>query len=177
MSLELQIIRAKPNPIGEDPNDKTYLEPQFRKAGEWFDIKNFSFFDADLKGIEVFSLEYTKDGPDWKKIFAFKDDDKLKARKTIRIHAGQAIPLDKIADQDAGRIEYHYNVLETVDKHYFMGNGYVLSNSSMDKIALFDANNQKWIDEVYYDKFPGKDTILEREDDKLVEIHTKQEEI
>lgn len=177
MSLEIKIIRAKPNPIGEDPGDKTYLEPQYRKAGEWFDIKNFGFFDAPLKGIEVYSLEYTKDGPDWKKIFSFKDDDKIGGRKTIRIHAGQPIPLDKIDDQDAGRIEYHYNVLETIDKHYFNCNGYVLSNSEMDKIALFNANEQKWIDEVYYDKFPGKDVVLERDDDKLVEIETKQAEI
>ncbi len=174
---DLKIIRAKPNPPGEDVGDKTIIPLQYQKAGEWFDIKNFSLMSVDLNGIELFTLEYGINGPDWKKVFAFKDGDSIGSRKIIRIHSGSLIPLSELPNDDQGIIEHHDIKIKTIDKHYFMGNGYVLSNSQMDKIAIYDSINKKWLDEVYYEKYPGKDAILERDDDKLIEIETKQVDI
>lgn len=174
MSSDILIIRAKPNSPGENVDDRTYIEPQYRKAGEWFDIKNFSVMPFSLKGIEIYTLEYEKDGPNWKKVFIFKDDEKIKGRKVIRIHSGPPVPLEEMESDDRGVIEHNFVKVPIIDKHYFMGDGYILSNSQMDKIAIYDSIQKKWLDEVYYDKFPSKDVILEREENKLIEMESKE---
>lgn len=160
----LKIIRAKPNPEGENPTDRTIIDPRYRTAGEWFDIKNISILGRSLKGIEVYTLIYKKDGPLWESVFVFDSSDYIGGRKTIRIHSGEKVNLRGMDSVDRGDLRY-------IDQHYFTRKTYVLSNTQMDKIAIYDSIAKKWIDEVYYEKMPKKGAVLERDEDKLIERH------
>ena len=40
MSSDILIVRAKPSSKRKS-DEASYIDPQYRKAGEWFDIKNF----------------------------------------------------------------------------------------------------------------------------------------
>ncbi len=160
----LKIIRAKPNPEGENPTEKTIIDPKYRAAGEWFDIKNTSIFTKSLKGMEIYTLIYRKDGPSWESIFRFNDSDFIGGRKTIRVHSGNRVNIKGMCKIDIGGMLY-------IDQHYFTKVSYILSNTQMDKIGIYDGIGKKWLDEVYYDKMPKKGAVLEREGNKLIRRH------
>ncbi len=157
----LRIIQAKPNPEGEDKYSESLTRPEYQLSGEWIDIKFDGFGIRSLAGLEIKSLASgDPDKESWIKFYDFKDDDIIGAGKVLRIHSGFPVPVEKLPNIDA----------IGADAHLFTGKGYALCNHARNKIGIWDAKNNKWIDQAHYDEYPEEGAVLERNDGRLVHI-------
>jgi len=156
----LKIARAKPNPEGEDKYSKPISKYQL--AGEWFDIYNDSLKTESLTGIEIFSFA-RNDGNEekWMSIYKFSEGDSIGGWKTLRVHSGPEVEIERLANIDK----------LGADEHVFTSLGYILRNDKKDRLAIWDSNKNKFLDQVYYDEYPQEGAILERnEKGKLVYV-------
>ncbi|MCX6717215.1 MAG: hypothetical protein NTU76_00880 [Candidatus Taylorbacteria bacterium] len=152
--MNLQIIKAKPNPSGKD-RIKNFA-PQYQLAGEWVDIKNFSNQPMNLTHVKLYHWAYKLPKPDWEIVTGFQGT--LPAGKVVRVHTGQKTSLSEIRPED----------LLGADFHIFSGKGYLWNNDKEDKPMLWDTNIKEYIDKTSYDAYPLEGKILNRISNKLI---------
>lgn len=144
----LKIIKAKPNPFGKD--HYAFSTPQQQLAGEWVDIKNESSDSIRLDDLELHHWAYTTNGEEWEKVLGFSGT--LSAGYIVRVHSGESIPISEMLEVD--RIGANH--------HLFTGKNYVWNNDKLDKPSILSRESKGWVDNTWYDAYPGEGVILKR---------------
>ena len=150
----LQIVKAKPNPMGKDRTQGQ--TPKKQLAAEWVDFKNGGDESYDLQSVSLQHIAYQpgcRDGK-WAQVMTFKGF--LKPGEVVRVHSGSEIPPSEMYPEDATGATYHL----------FTGKNYIWNNDCGDTAGLWDG--KVWIDKASYDPYPVEGKILLRQGDKLI---------
>ena len=151
--MALQIIKAKPNPVGKDKVGN--IIPQLQLAGEWVDFKNVSGVPIDLINVELYHWAYKSPKAEWEIVLDFSGT--LPAGEIVRVHSGGKIPESNLRPED----------YQGADHHVFSGKNYTWNNDKKDYPRLWNKSTKKWIDSTYYEAWPPEGKVLVRRGDKL----------
>ena len=154
--MNLQTIRAKPNPSGKDRFGG--LTPNIQLVAEWIDIANMSVLAQSLAGLVLYHNTYDNfcRRLSVQKILLFKGV--LQRGEIIRIHSGREISLNQMRYEDIAGVDYHL----------FTGMNYIWNNKCGDSPQLYNSSSRSWMDLTYYDPNPPEGKILRRIGNKLI---------
>lgn len=155
--MALQVVRAKPNPLGKD---KVYgfAPPPDQLVAEWVDIANTGITAERLDGTVLYHKKFNEFCQDlgWERLVALKGV--LQSGEVLRIHSGNPLSTFLMRAEETNGADYHL----------FTGANYVWNNSCGDSPGLFDTSRRAWVDIAYYGKYPPEGRILSRVGDRLV---------
>jgi len=155
--VALQIIKAKPNPLGKDRFGGLPLVAS-QLAAEWIDIANTGITSESLNGFVLyhktfndFCMELRFDD-----VIAFRGV--IKSGEVIRIHTGNQISLNQMYPED----------IQGADYHLFTGVSYIWNNKCGDTAVIYNSFTKLVVDKAYYDPNPPEGRILRRIGNKLI---------
>jgi hypothetical protein len=161
MSKALQIIQAKPNPLGKDKTGSGQSKPE-QLLGEWVDVKNIgtesiqfssmtfnhTLFDSRCQSTNR-TEKYWSGGP-----------EQLLPGQVIRVHTGNISDKHLTAEADRAGVDWH---------GYANRDNFVLNNRCGDRIFVTwpDANGRAASDVTYYRPNPPEGAVLRRRGEVL----------
>lgn len=160
--LRIQIIRAKPNPLGRDRLGRTV--PSSQLAGEWIDIKNVGTEVYGFKSIVLEHVAYPPGFPygQWERVIDLTPAGSLAVNQTLRVHSGGRIDLSLLHQVD----------IQGAELHIFTGKSYVWNNDRSDTARLMfypaSPNLPFCVDQAGYTLAPREGAILQRRGNLLV---------
>lgn len=155
----LQIIKAKPNPLGKD-NVLGLLLMNKKLGAEWVDIKNTGSTPVSLKNIQIYHVAYKNGGAEWEIAKDFSDlllGVTLPAGSIMRIHSGSG-PTSVLNRED----------ILGANSHYFTRKTYIWNNDKIDQPMIWDKTKKAKVDKTYYDAPVQDGKVLVRVNDKLI---------
>ena len=154
--MSIQIIRAKPNPIGKDRFG--VLSPAVQLAGEWIDVANTGITSVSLNDLVLYHKSYNDFCVELGTAIVTGFQGVLNSGEAVRIHSGWPLPLEQMYREDALGADYHI----------FTNKNYVWNNNCGDSPRLYNSLTRSWIDIAYYDPNPVEGSILKRIGNKLM---------
>jgi hypothetical protein len=162
MSWQVQIVRAKPNPVGKDKAGD-YPRPE-QLLGEWVDLKNVGDAAVALNQLYLARTEHDRNGVPHQKPTIYWNGlatEILLPNQAVRVHTGRSRDAWLMNSTDAAG----------VDRHAFADKGsFVLSNRFETSISIWwKAQNQgfQFEDRATYDSEPPEGAVLVRVGTKL----------
>ena len=154
MSWQIQITKAKPNPVGKDKSKWTPKPEQL--LGEWADLKNVGDANVSLSAMHLAHREFSagcvpKDAP---VIYWNGPSTVLKVGETVRVHTGRSGDSWAMAAVDKSGVEHHA---------YGEKGSFVLNNDCGDALTVWWKDKDgKWHcdDSATYDVSPPEGAIL-----------------
>ena len=156
MSWKIQIIRAKPNPVGKDKARNSPLAAQL--LGEWVDLKNVG--DGGVS-CSTLHLSHSEFGPGCAKreqpqIYWNGQPVTINVGEIARVHTGRSADSWQMAQTDR----------EGVHHHFFAEKGsFALNNDCGDELAVWwKGSDDQWHREdlASYRPHPVEGKILQR---------------
>lgn len=147
---QLQITKAKPNPLGKDKYGS--LSPNSQLVGEWIDIKNITSISLDMSGVKVYDHTFSNVCGDQgrREIFCFSHFV-LMPGKVVRIHSGNEVPLSQLSLVDS----------LGADIHAYTGYKYAWNNVCGDVAELLTSGGVQ-LDKTSYGARPVEGKVLRR---------------
>jgi hypothetical protein len=166
--MQLQIIQAKPNPVGKDKTGSGVPKPE-QLLGEWVDIKNIGTGPVKFSTIHLWHTQFDhqcqKIGQPVR-YWSGLGEAVLRPGEILRVHAGRSEHQHLMSAGDRTGADYHR----------FTGEDrFVLNNRCGDAIYVVwrDGSGNSAQDLAAYDPKPREGAILVRFGNKLLETVRK----
>jgi hypothetical protein len=163
MSTQLQVFRAKPNPIGNDKTTGGVPKPE-QLLGEWVDINNIGTESVPFSRMELSHALYGSRCEVTGRREAYwtgSGASSLEPGRVIRIYTGQKAHESLMSPVDRGEVEW---------RAFAERSNFVLNNQCGDviSIAWHDGRGNRYSDTVSYRANQPEGAILTRVGTELV---------
>jgi len=161
MSKALQIIQAKPNPLGKDKTGSGQSKPE-QLLGEWVDVKNIG---TELISFSSMTLNHTLfdsrcQSTNRTENYWSGGPEQFLPGQVIRVHTGKISDKHLMAEADRAGVDWH---------GYANRDNFVLNNRCGDRLHVTwpDANGRAASDVTYYRPNPPEGAVLRRRGEVL----------
>ncbi|HRY49088.1 MAG TPA: hypothetical protein P5186_13655 [Candidatus Paceibacterota bacterium] len=163
MSWQIQVKRAKPNPLGKDKSNGYPISTQL--LGEWVDIQNIGDTGVSLAAVHLAHSEFHP-GCSLKNEASIywngTSSPELRPGETVRIHTGRSSDTWQMSPEDRNGVHHHA---------YAEMGSFVLNNDCGDNVSVWwkdkDGNWHRE-DRAGYGPRPQEGKILQRMGDRLI---------
>lgn len=167
MSWQIEIHRAKPNPVGKDRSQHGVSDEQL--LAEWVDLKNVGDTGVQLSILNLANLEFeagcrAKSAPVI--YWTGPSNGVLLPGQIVRVHTGKSSAAWRMRQEDQAGVQLHA---------YAEKGNFVLNNKCGDVLSVWwKGSDQKWNkdDEAEYDPNPPDGAVLVRRSTKLIPATT-----
>lgn len=161
MSRALQIVQAKPNPLGKDKTSSGQAKPE-QLLGEWVDVKNVGTEPIRFSSMNLFHTLFDSRCQSTGRTDNYWSggDEQLLSGQVIRIHTGRISDKHLMSEADRQGVDWH---------GYANRDNFVLNNRCGDRITITwtDAYGRTVSDAAYYRPNPPEGAILRRRGEVL----------
>lgn len=163
MSNQLQVFRAKPNPIGKDKTSGGIPKPE-QLLGEWVDVKNIGSESVGFSTMQLFHTMYgsrCEVTGRTENYWSGGSSSRLEPGQVVRVHTGRKADEALMTPEDRGTVPW---------RGFAERSNFVLNNVCGDVITIAwqDGRGNRYSDTASYKANQPEGAILTRVGNNLV---------